>query len=75
MSKESDDLAHAFCNDLVPAMWKRLAPETLKSLDDWMSHLRRRYEQYSNWVKKVESVLDEHLKGRGHICLIYLCSV
>ncbi|XP_078791125.1 dynein axonemal heavy chain 10 isoform X3 [Oryzias latipes] len=54
MSKESDDLAHAFCNDLVPAMWKRLAPETLKSLDDWMSHLRRRYEQYSNWVREGE---------------------
>ncbi|XP_024136867.1 dynein heavy chain 10, axonemal isoform X4 [Oryzias melastigma] len=54
MSKELEDLAHALCNSLVPAMWKRLAPQTLKSLDDWMSHLRRRYEQYRNWVHEGE---------------------
>uniref|UniRef100_H2LCS2 Dynein axonemal heavy chain 10 n=1 Tax=Oryzias latipes TaxID=8090 RepID=H2LCS2_ORYLA len=74
MSKESDDLAHAFCNDLVPAMWKRLAPETLKSLDDWMSHLRRRYEQYSNWQVREGEPKVMWLSGL-HVPESYLAAV
>lgn len=50
MSSELDEVARALFNGQIPAIWKRLAPDTLKSLGNWMSHFKRRYEQYSGWV-------------------------
>ncbi|KAL7391500.1 hypothetical protein ABVT39_010104 [Epinephelus coioides] len=54
MSSELDEVARAFFNGHIPAIWKKLAPDTLKSLGNWMSHFKRRYEQYSYWVEKGE---------------------
>lgn len=51
MSSELDEVARALFNGHIPAIWKKLAPETLKSLGNWMIHFKRRYEQYSYWVK------------------------
>lgn len=51
MSSELDEVARALFNGHIPAIWKQLAPDTLKSLGNWMSHFKRRYEQYSNWVR------------------------
>ncbi|KAM6931388.1 dynein axonemal heavy chain 10 [Xenentodon cancila] len=54
MSHELDDVARTLFNGNIPAIWKKLAPDTLKSLGNWMSHFMRRYEQYSYWVSEGE---------------------
>ncbi|XP_062273833.1 dynein axonemal heavy chain 10 [Scomber scombrus] len=54
MSSELDEVARALFNGQIPAIWKKLAPDTLKSLGNWMSHFKRRYEQYSYWVDEGE---------------------
>ncbi|XP_035496799.2 dynein axonemal heavy chain 10-like [Scophthalmus maximus] len=54
MSSELDEVARALFNGHIPAIWKKLAPDTLKSLGNWMSHFKRRYEQYSHWVDEGE---------------------
>ncbi|XP_044232976.1 dynein axonemal heavy chain 10 isoform X2 [Thunnus albacares] len=54
MSSELDEVARALFNGHIPAIWKKLAPDTLKSLGNWMSHFKRRYEQYSYWVDEGE---------------------
>uniref|UniRef100_A0A8D3BG74 AAA+ ATPase domain-containing protein n=1 Tax=Scophthalmus maximus TaxID=52904 RepID=A0A8D3BG74_SCOMX len=50
MSSELDEVALALFNGNIPAIWKKLAPDTLKSLGNWMIHFKRRYEQYDQWV-------------------------
>uniref|UniRef100_A0A3Q3B280 Dynein axonemal heavy chain 10 n=1 Tax=Kryptolebias marmoratus TaxID=37003 RepID=A0A3Q3B280_KRYMA len=54
MSSELDEVARALFNGHIPAIWKKLAPETLKALGNWMIHFKRRYEQYSYWVNQGE---------------------
>lgn len=52
MSNELDEVARAIFNGQIPAIWKMLAPDTLKSLGNWMCHYQRRFEQYSQWVRE-----------------------
>ncbi|XP_076108254.1 dynein axonemal heavy chain 10-like isoform X2 [Mytilus galloprovincialis] len=54
MSSELDDVARALFNGLIPFIWRRLAPDTLKSLGNWMIHFERRYKQYYGWVNESE---------------------
>ncbi|XP_054466216.1 dynein axonemal heavy chain 10 [Anoplopoma fimbria] len=54
MSSELDEVARALFNGHIPAIWKKLAPDTLKSLGNWISHFKRRYEQYHYWVDEGE---------------------
>ena len=54
MSNELDDVAKALFNGQIPIIWRKLAPDTLKSLGSWMDHFRRRYNQYDNWVNREE---------------------
>ncbi|KAK7877270.1 hypothetical protein WMY93_032024 [Mugilogobius chulae] len=54
MSSELDEIARALFNGHIPAVWKRLAPDTLKSLGNWMDHFRRRHQQYHQWVEQGE---------------------
>ncbi|KAK3539191.1 hypothetical protein QTP86_029601 [Hemibagrus guttatus] len=57
MSSELDEVARALFNGQIPAIWRKLAPDTLKSLGNWMIHFKRRYDQYSSWVDKGEPVV------------------
>uniref|UniRef100_A0A3B5R955 Uncharacterized protein n=1 Tax=Xiphophorus maculatus TaxID=8083 RepID=A0A3B5R955_XIPMA len=41
MSSELDEVARALFNGHIPGIWKKLAPETLKSLGNWMIHFKR----------------------------------
>ena len=50
MSNELDELARSLYNGQLPSIWRALAPATLKSLGNWMSHFLRRNEQYKSWV-------------------------
>nr|XP_015221526.1 PREDICTED: dynein heavy chain 10, axonemal [Lepisosteus oculatus] len=54
MSSELDEVARALFNGQIPAIWRKLAPDTLKSLGNWMIHFKRRFEQYSSWVEDGE---------------------
>uniref|UniRef100_H3BAL0 Dynein axonemal heavy chain 10 n=1 Tax=Latimeria chalumnae TaxID=7897 RepID=H3BAL0_LATCH len=54
MSSELDEVARAFFNGHIPNIWRRLAPDTLKSLGNWMLYFKRRFEQYTSWVDNGE---------------------
>ncbi|XP_072367150.1 dynein axonemal heavy chain 10 isoform X2 [Scyliorhinus torazame] len=54
MSSELDEVARALFNGHIPAIWRRLAPDTLKSLGNWMIHFKRRFDQYMSWVEEGE---------------------
>lgn len=54
MSSELDEVARALFNGQIPAIWRKLAPDTLKSLGNWMIHFKRRYDQYSSWVRDTD---------------------
>ncbi|CAH8459226.1 unnamed protein product [Dicrocoelium dendriticum] len=50
MSEELDDITRCLANGLLPACWRRLVPQTEKSLPDWIQHLLRRADQYKRWM-------------------------
>ncbi|KAF2987534.1 hypothetical protein EK904_013207 [Melospiza melodia maxima] len=52
MSSELDDVAQALFNGQIPRIWRRLAPDTLKTLGNWIIFFRARYDQYTSWVSK-----------------------
>ncbi|XP_071826175.1 dynein axonemal heavy chain 10-like isoform X2 [Apostichopus japonicus] len=54
MSSVLDEVARALFNGQIPAIWRRLAPDTLKSLGNWMIHFQRRFSQYTTWVNDSE---------------------
>ncbi|XP_077995609.1 dynein axonemal heavy chain 10-like isoform X2 [Glandiceps talaboti] len=54
MSSELDDVSKALFNGQIPNIWRRLAPDTLKSLANWMLHFLKRHQQYSTWVNESE---------------------
>ncbi|KAM4616801.1 dynein axonemal heavy chain 10 [Polymixia lowei] len=54
MSTELDEVARALFNGQIPAIWRKLTPDTLKSLGNWIIHFKRRYKQYSSWVDEGE---------------------
>lgn len=54
MSAELDELAFALFNGALPAMWRRLAPATEKSLSSWLDHFQRRFAQYKAWIESGE---------------------
>ncbi|XP_072163343.1 dynein axonemal heavy chain 10-like [Diadema setosum] len=54
MSNELDNVARALFNGQLPQIWRKLAPDTLKSLGNWMLHFQRRFNQYTTWVNEAE---------------------
>ncbi|XP_039416979.1 dynein heavy chain 10, axonemal isoform X2 [Corvus cornix cornix] len=54
MSSELDDVAQALFNGQIPGIWRRLAPDTLKTLGNWIIFFRDRYDQYTRWVNEGE---------------------
>ncbi|XP_074463065.1 dynein axonemal heavy chain 10 [Larus michahellis] len=54
MSSELDDVARALFNGQIPGIWRRLAPDTLKTLANWIVFFRARYNQYTSWVNEGE---------------------
>lgn len=51
MSSELDDVAKALFIGQIPNIWRKLAPDTLKSLGNWMLYFLRRFTQYTSWVR------------------------
>ncbi|XP_030074215.1 dynein axonemal heavy chain 10 [Microcaecilia unicolor] len=54
MSSELDEVARALFNGHIPSVWRKLAPDTLKTLGNWMIHFRKRFVQYTLWVTEHE---------------------
>ncbi|MGH0158836.1 UNVERIFIED_CONTAM: hypothetical protein FKN15_061612 [Acipenser sinensis] len=54
MSSELDEVARALFNGQIPVIWRKLAPDTLKSLGHWMLHFKKRFDQYSTWIDEGE---------------------
>lgn len=52
MSSELDEVARALFNGQIPNIWRKLAPDTLKTLGNWMVYFRNRYNQYTSWVSE-----------------------
>ena len=52
MSSELDDVAQALFNGQIPVIWRQLAPDTLKTLGNWIVFFRARYNQYTSWVSE-----------------------
>lgn len=50
MSSELDDVARSLFLGQIPNIWRKLAPDTLKSLGNWMVYFLRRFSQYTSWV-------------------------
>ncbi|XP_075852592.1 dynein axonemal heavy chain 10 [Microcebus murinus] len=54
MSSELDDVARALFIGSIPNIWRKLAPDTLKTLGNWMVYFLRRFSQYTLWVTESE---------------------
>lgn len=52
MSNELDDVARSLFLGHIPSIWRKLAPDTLKSLGNWMPYFLRRFSQYTSWVSE-----------------------
>lgn len=48
-----DNVAWSLFNGQLPASWRKLCPQTCKSLGGWMNHFERREDQYFKWVTYV----------------------
>ena len=58
MSSELDDVAKCLFNGVIPNIWRRLAPDTLKSLGNWMIHFQARFQLYDGWVSISQLLWD-----------------
>ncbi|KAM9056172.1 dynein axonemal heavy chain 10 isoform 4-T4 [Megaptera novaeangliae] len=54
MSSELDDVARSLFLGQIPNIWRKLAPDTVKSLGNWMPYFLRRFSQYATWVTESE---------------------
>ncbi|XP_025020180.1 dynein heavy chain 10, axonemal, partial [Python bivittatus] len=54
MSNELDEVARALFNGQIPNIWRKLAPDTLKTLGNWMIYFKNRFLQYTLWVEESE---------------------
>ncbi|XP_075390744.1 dynein axonemal heavy chain 10 [Tenrec ecaudatus] len=54
MSSELDDVAKSLFIGNIPNIWRKLAPDTLKSLGNWMVYFLHRFMQYTSWVMEGE---------------------
>ena len=80
MSNELDDVAKSVFNGQIPSIWRKLAPDTLKNLSNWMAHFRQRHAQYSDWVDNGEPAVmwlsglqipESYLTALGNVANIY----
>jgi dynein heavy chain len=54
MNAEIESVMLSLYNGLLPTSWRALAPETQKSLLNWLDHYKRRHDQYEDWLENGE---------------------
>lgn len=52
-----DAAALALYNNQIPTNWRKLAPDTCKTLSSWMDHLQKRASQYKYWSSSGEPLV------------------
>lgn len=52
-----DNISTSLFNGQIPMDWRKLAPDTCKSLSNWMEHLSRRAIQYRYWASSGEPLV------------------
>lgn len=52
-----DNISRSLFNGQIPYDWRKLAPDTCKSLSNWMEHLNRRAIQYRYWASSGEPLV------------------
>jgi len=57
MDSTLDGLSVALFNNQIPDDWRKLAPDTCKTLAGWMDHLIRRASQYRYWSSSGEPLV------------------
>lgn len=57
MDLNLDNIATSIFNGQIPDDWRKLAPDTCKSLSSWMEHLNRRAVQYRYWSSSGEPLV------------------
>ena len=67
MSSELDDVARSLFLGQIPNIWRKLAPDTLKSLGNWMLYFLRRFNQYTTWVSEGSDLLAGSRLGRDSL--------
>ncbi|KAF2892470.1 hypothetical protein ILUMI_13689 [Ignelater luminosus] len=45
-----DNVAYSLYNGQLPNSWRKLAPDTRKTLGGWMQHFQKRQKQYYDWT-------------------------
>ncbi len=70
MSSELDDVARSLYNGQLPSIWRALAPATLKSLGNWMSHFLRRNQQYNTWVRYIIITINNNFYRNYYYCQV-----
>jgi dynein heavy chain len=57
MDATLDAIANALFNNQLPDDWRKLAPDTCKTLASWMEHLSLRSQQYRQWSSSGEPLV------------------
>lgn len=57
MDSTLDSLSIALFNNQIPDDWRKLAPDTCKTLASWMDHLIQRSSQYRYWSSSGEPLV------------------
>jgi len=57
MDSTLDSIATSLFNGQIPEDWRKLAPDTCKSLSSWMEHLAHRALQYQYWSSSGEPLV------------------
>lgn len=52
-----DNVAYSLYNGQLPASWRKLAPDTRKSLGGWMQHFQNRQTQYHLWTMQGDPIV------------------
>lgn len=57
MDSVLDNIAISLLNGQIPMNWRKLAPDTCKTLSSWMVHLNHRALQYRCWSSSGEPLV------------------
>jgi dynein heavy chain len=50
-SFELDEIKKSLYHGYIPLLWRSYAPQTKKSLSNWIEHFRQRNQQYEKWIQ------------------------
>jgi dynein heavy chain len=64
-SYELDEINKYLYHGQIPSLWRSYAPQTKKSLANWIEHFRQRNQQYDKWIQDGNESLTNEGISRG----------